>query len=125
MKIQRSGDCGNSPKNAFAEELTISLAKRDKGSLVDRVTDDVCWQTVGRSTVIGKSAFMEAVEQLRREPLARVAITHVLNHGRVAAVNGVVEDARGRVADFCNVYEFSNLKGDCVKSITAYVIDRE
>ena len=68
---------------------------------------------------------MDAIERLRREPLARVSITHVLNHGRVAAVNGVVEDGRGRVVDFCNVYEFANLKGNCVKTITAYVIERD
>jgi SnoaL-like domain len=125
MKIQRSGDCGNSPKNVFAEELTIALAKRDASSLDERLTDDVRWHRVGQTTVDGKSAFMDALEKLRRQPLARLSVSHVLNHGRVAAVNGVVEDAHGCVADFCNVYEFSNLKGNCVKTITAYEIARD
>ena len=124
MKIERSGDCGNSPKNLFAEEVTIALAKRDARALGDRVTDDVCWRTVGGTSVHGKQAFIEAIEALQREPIARLSITHVLNHGRAAAVNGVVEDARGRFADFCNVYEFGSLKGNSMKTITAYVIER-
>jgi hypothetical protein len=124
MKIQRSGDCGNSPKNLFAEELTIALAKLDARALDERLSDDVCWRMVGSVAVDGKAAFVEAMRRSRGEPITRLSITHVLNHGRVAAVNGVVEDASGRVVDFCNVYEFSNLKGNCVKAITAYAIER-
>ena len=122
MKIRRSGDCGNSPKNVFVEDLTIALAKRDARALDAKLTNDVRWTLAGGSTVHGKPALNEALAG--GEPIARLTIAHVVTHGRAGAVNGTLEDAQGRIRDFCNVYEFGSAKGDSVGAITAYLVER-
>ena len=121
MKVQRSGDCGNSPKNVFAEEVTIAIAKRDTRFLRAKLTDDVRWNVVGARIVDGKQAFCDALA-MQSDAVTKLVINHVVSHGRAAAVNGVAEDAEGGSIDFCNVYEFGNAKGNSLKSITAYAV---
>ena len=48
IKIVRSNDCGNSPKNKFVEELEIALAGRDVEFPLNSVTVDIHWNIVGQ-----------------------------------------------------------------------------
>lgn len=53
-EVTVSGDCGNSPKNVFVQELTIALAKGDTKFILKNVTDDVRWNVVGDKVMEGK-----------------------------------------------------------------------
>jgi len=119
-RVVRSGDCGNSPKNAFAEDFTIALATRDGDGVAARVSDDVRLNVVGRAPIVGKEAVMNALDAMA--PVATLTIARVITHGRGGAVNGVVEYANGGGAAFCNVYAFSSAKANRVSDITAYVV---
>ena len=124
-KIVRSGDCGNSPKNTLLESLTIALATRDTRFLNGVVTEDVRWNVVGRRVVEGKRALVDAIDETgRRDAVTRVAIDHVLSHGRAGAVDGTMRIGKRTVA-FCNVYEFGSAKGTTVKAITTFAIEQE
>jgi hypothetical protein len=61
-KIIESGDCGNSPKNRFAQNLSIAIARRDSAYLLEVATDDVFWNIIGRKLIEGKEALAQKLE---------------------------------------------------------------
>lgn len=125
IKIARSKDCGNSPKNKFVEDVEIAFATRDLEFLLDSVTDDIHWHIVGGSSVRGRDAFAEAIKSNpQNTQVTEITIHHVMTHGKAGAVNGTVMDGKGRTFDFCSVYEFSNAKGTSIREITSYIIAR-
>lgn len=123
-KIIRSADCGNSPKNQFAEALAIALATGDARAVRRGVTEDVEWHIAGGPAIQGKEALLQAVQQRRSEAIAGVTIHHVVTHGKAGAVNGTLEARGGEAAEFCDVYDFASAKGDRVRRITSYRIER-
>ena len=123
-EINRSGDCGNSPKNQLVENVSVALAIADVDALSDWVTDDVKWEVVGGSTVSGQSELADAVERPGREEPTAVTIEHVVTHGKAGAVSGRVAFGQG-TREFCDVYEFSSARGTHVKSVKSYRIDTD
>ena len=123
-EINRSGDCGNSPKNQLVENVSVALATADVDALSGWITDEVRWEIVGGATVSGRSELADAVERLGREEPTAVTIEHVMTHGKAGAVSGRVafgQDSR----EFCDVYEFSSARGTHVKSIKSFRIDTD
>ena len=50
-EVERSGDCGNSPKNKLLEDLSVALYTSDAEFVLDRVTDDIQWNIVGEEVI--------------------------------------------------------------------------
>ncbi len=123
-EIIRSADCGNSPKNLFLEQLAIAFAHRDVEYLLACVTDDIQWTRAGNDQISGKSAFAAALEHLKFDPITHLVITHVLTHGKAGAVNGTAVHSDGALFDFCDIVEFASVKGEKVRSIFSYAIER-
>jgi len=121
-KIFISEDCGNSPKNLFVQTVSIALAVSDAPTLLGSVTEDIRWNLVGHKLVEGKDALAEALAQIEDGRLLELAIQHVVTHGKAGAVNGVAKLKDGKTRAFCDVYEFSGVKGTTVKEITSYWI---
>lgn len=121
-EINRSGDCGNSPKNQLVEDVSVALATADVDALANRVTDEVRWEVVGGLTTRGRSELESTVERSSREEPTVVTVEHVVTHGKAGAVSGRVEFGQ-RTREFCDVYEFSNARGTHVRSIKSYRID--
>lgn len=46
MKIIRSGECGNSPKNKFVEDYTLALIEKDIDYIVKHSTTDIIIPTI-------------------------------------------------------------------------------
>src|SRR5215204_1279225 len=119
IKVIVSEDCGNSPKNIFLQNLTIAFAKSDAKFILGNITDDIHWNLVGDRLIQGKANFAEALEQLKLNQTVELIINHVATHGKAGAINGTIKSKNGRTYSFCDVYEFSNAKGDRVKEITS------
>lgn len=122
-QIYRSEDCGNSPKNIFVQELSIALALRDIDRVLEGISDDVCWEVVGRSPVVGKAAVAEKLSAGKSARVQAVTIHHVVTHGKAGAVDGTIQRKDGSSLRFCDVHEFRNAKGSSIRAITSYVID--
>jgi hypothetical protein len=105
------------------QNLTIAIVKCDSKFLLDNVTDDIRWNRVGSMIVEGKDNFAEALKKLKEDKAAQLTIHHVATHGKAGAVNGTIKSKNGTTHAICDVYEFSNSKGDAVKEITSYVIE--
>jgi hypothetical protein len=122
-RIIRSADCGNSPKNAFVERLTIGIATRDAELVRDCVTDQAEWTTVGGDRRVGKMQIEAALNDANAGDIASVRIDRVVSHGKAGAANGTIEYRRARTVGFCYVYEFASAKGSSVARIVSYVVD--
>jgi hypothetical protein len=122
-KVNVSEDCGNSPKNVFVQELTIAFAKGDTKFIRNHVTDDVRWNIVGDKTIAGKDRFAEALEEEKKDQALELTVRHITTHGKTGAVDGQIQLKHGKTYAFCEIYEFSNTKGDRVKEITSYRIE--
>jgi hypothetical protein len=124
-EIIRSTGCGNSPKNKFVEDLEVAFAQCDTGFLLDSVADDIHWNIVGETPIRGKDALKEAIDSIPQDcEVTEITINHVVTHGKVGAVNGIIKRKNDRTYDFCSVYEFCNTKGTNVRDITSYIISR-
>lgn len=123
MIVIGSGDCGNSPKNQFLEDLSVAIALGDTGKIFRGVTEDAAWEIVGKTRVQGRQNLAEAVEQVQFKNLVEVRILHVASHGRTGAANGVQRGADGKTLHFCHMFEFGSLKGTNVKEIMTYQIE--
>lgn len=122
-KVIVSEDCGNSPKNIFAQDLSIAITKGDSKFLLDKVTDDIRWNRVGNKLIQGKNDFAKALEQMKKEKAIQLTVHHVATHGKAGAVNGTGKLKNGKTYAFCDVYEFSSAKAVEVREITSYVIE--
>ena len=123
MKVIRSEDCGNSPKNIFLEKLTIAIAKGDAKFILRSITEDIRWHMVGERVIEGKEDLKKVLQETKENAVAELTMYHITSLGKAGAVNGRLKVRGGRTQDFCSVYEFGNAKGVNVKEITLYVIE--
>lgn len=120
-KIIESGDCGNSPKNQFAQSLSIAIARCDSVYLQEVATEDVAWSIIGRQLIEGKEALAQALDAASQ--VDELIIDRVVTHGKAGAVNGTVRYTNGHSAGFCDVYGFGNAKGTSVRTISTYLVE--
>ncbi len=98
MKVTRSGECKNSPKNAFVEDFVVDWLA--SGDLSDR---------------------MEGGASLPEVPggLAEIEISHAISHGKIGAANGVIT-ANGSKKRFAVFIEFASTKGTLARNVSFY-----
>lgn len=118
-EIILSGECGNSPKNAFAEQLAVALMTGDDRNLSEWLTPDCSADLPGPGHLDGVAAIGSAMKK-QAANLDRIEIHHAITHGRVGAVNGEVS-AAGTRRGFALVFEFRNTKADSVAAIRLYL----
>ncbi len=121
-RVITSQDCGNSPKNIFAQELSIALARGENQFLLDRATEDILWDQVGKGSYQGKPAFGRALEATLEKMADELVIHHVVTHGKAGAVNCTLRMENGEIHELCHVFEFSSAKGTLVRGIRSYDI---
>lgn len=119
MKIIRSADCGNSPKNQLLETVAIALATCDWEEIADVVKEEITWEKVGDQVVQGAEELRIMLEGAK--PCNEITIEHVVSHGRAGAVNGIAVYG-AKQNPFCHMFEFGNTKGTSVKSVKTYTI---
>ena len=96
--VQRSADCGNSPKNKIAEDLAVGL---ETGMLDPSILlDDLVWRDAAGATRVSRDDVLEHLAT-RLAPVS-LTIDNVTSHGKVAAVSGTAKlgDGAERFAHF-------------------------
>jgi len=105
MKIVRSGTCGNSPKNAFVEELAIQVAAA-LGKSGASVSDE------DYPVLIYGESFDARPDE--------IVVFQAISHGKAGAANGEVRWG-DKVLGFAVSVTFKTLKGDRAESVKVYV----
>lgn len=118
IDITPSRECGNSPKNQFAEQIALALESRDVDILRNALDEHVIWERSDGS-ISGRDQVVAQLENMQRPDGLRV--DHVVTHGKAGAVNGVTE-FKGTERDrrFCHVLTFTNTKCQTVQRITSF-----
>ncbi|MGZ9812212.1 hypothetical protein ACXN5S_17250 [Pseudoroseicyclus sp. H15] len=116
MKITGSGDCGNSPKNLFAQEVAIAL---EGGPLKEGMLDEaVTWARPGGAPPLEGLEAMRAA--LAEQEVVAIRVDHAMSHGRVGMANGETELPDGTRRRFAHVLTFTSAKGNKVARIQSY-----
>lgn len=117
-KITGSKDCGNSPKNQFAEKVAVAIEKSDHKFITTELNDNAVWEQ-GSDTISGLADCIEQLAMNNIEP-TEITIDHVVTHGKAGAVNGVSRHGKGAERRFCHVLEFTSVKCTTLARICSY-----
>lgn len=122
MKVNVKPDCGNSPKKELLKNLTVHFASYELEAVMKFLEDDFQWHLVGDVPIIGKQAFITALEQMKHNKVRELTIFNIITHGKEAAVNGEMHMQDGGVYGFSDFYHFTRAQASMVKKIVSYVI---
>jgi hypothetical protein len=121
VKVRKSKDCGNSPKNLLVQSLAIAIEKGDPAGFSACVGDEVLWSYPGCPVARGVAeASSRLHDQRTRMP---VEIEHAISHGRSGAAHGAVKFASGAEVRFCHFMEFTSIRGDRIGRISSFYKD--
>ncbi len=117
-RVTHSSDCGNSPKNQFAETIAIALEKGDVKTISAAVDTATQWQLDGVS--LHEDAIVDKLKQRAAAKPGSLVIGHVVTHGKKGAVSGVSRFKQGNSREFCHVIEFADTKCDRISTVSSY-----
>ncbi len=110
-------------KAKFLQKINEAFANNDTETIVENITEDICWTIIGDRKVQGKEAFTKAMKEMESEEPLILNISNIITHGASAAVNGTMKSADHKTYAFCDVYKFGGLKNPKIKEITSYVVE--
>jgi hypothetical protein len=115
-KINRSTDCGNSPKNKLVEDIGIAFELADTDFLSAILDFKAEWNYTNGSKITAEKVLATLTEL--DKPVS-LTIDHVMSHGKVGAVNG---KAKRRESEwrFCYVNELTTTKCNRIKRIESF-----
>lgn len=115
-EVNRSTDCGNSPKNRMVEDIAVALETGDTNFLSTILDSGAVWNYSGRREASGEDILSELHRQDKQDVLT---IDHVMSHGKLGAVNGHAK--RGKTEQrFCHVIEFTSTKCNKIWRVESY-----
>ncbi|MPM44370.1 hypothetical protein SDC9_91048 [bioreactor metagenome] len=125
MKIIRSQDCGNSPKNALLADLEVALAGRNLACLKEHTLSDLIWTIAGIGQGVGLTSLLVALDSdLAGSSVDEMEIASSFSHGKMGAVYGMRIDNIGKQYEFCSLYELSSAGSAKVKNIKIFQIEK-
>ncbi|WP_332717453.1 hypothetical protein [Pelagibacterium mangrovi] len=118
-RITRSGECGNSPKNAFAEDFAIALLTADADKLNNWLAAQCSALLPNGINADGTEAIMSAIGKILPD-IESLRIHHAITHGRVGAINGELVQTE-KTTGFALMLDFKTTKADSVAAIRLYL----
>ena len=115
-EIILSGQCKNSPKNQRVETLAVALLVGDTKAASTLLSHDCVWHLADGQTLTGEDIHVYLTQ---RQPPGSVTITHVITHGNSGAVNARLNIGNTQYRQ-CDIFDFTNAKGQSIKQITTY-----
>lgn len=115
-KLNRIGDCGNSPKNKMLEDIGIALEMRDCEYLSTILDSEAVW-SFSRSIMTTSEQILDTLTA--QDKPAAMTVCHALCHGKIGAVNGYAKRGKSE-QHFCHIIEFTSTKCNRVKRIDSY-----
>lgn len=113
-EVQRSADCGNSPKNAKVED--IALALMGVGDLADDlIAEAATWDRPG-TAVMGHDKIRETASAQHAD---RITVDQVVSHGKAGTVSGRISRA-GKTSLFCHVIRFTTASAKQVAQLVSF-----
>lgn len=122
LNIQIAPDCGNSPKIDFLKTWRIAIATNDKAVIENSIAENISWDIIGESTIIGKQNVLEKLEKINTIKMTSFIISQVVTHGKAGALLGKYTlENRDKFA-LSEFYQFKSAGSKTIKSITTFLI---
>ncbi len=115
MKITKSADCGNSPKNLLVQEICIAYVNHDSKFFERYIEDDA----ITRNIVHERTA-----EKSNDSKIREVRIIHPISHGKSGAVEYIVFYKNKNVKQFCLFIEFDSAAAKKIKRLKRYELKK-
>lgn len=113
-------------KEKFLRKINEAFASYDMAYIIKNVADDVVWTIHGDQEVVGKEAFIKALEAMKSEDVSTLTIHNIITNDTKAAVNGSITmtapSGEMRTYAFCDVYLLNESQPPIIKEITSYVV---
>ena len=109
--IQRSADCGNSPKNKLVEDLAIAFETGTPET--DVLAGDVRWNRADGHCLSGSAAVSDGIASTT--PPGNLVIERVSSHGKVGSALG-----RADSRTFAHFFEFASAAAKAVVRIDSF-----
>lgn len=114
-EVTRSPDCGNSPKNALAED--IALALMGVGELPETLlAPDAVWDRAS-GALSGRDTIAAAVAAIT--PADRIRVEQVATHGRAGSVSGRIT-RNGETRLYCHVIRFTSASAREIAQLVSF-----
>ncbi|MEM1218106.1 MAG: nuclear transport factor 2 family protein [Bacteroidota bacterium] len=121
MNVQCDFSFLQTSRQVFLKELTILFCSYDLNALAPHLADDIEWQLVGDSPIMGKVSFLEALATMQSNPAKELRIQGITVQGNTGAIHGTMTMGNDQVFSFADFYTFSAESEAKVKRITSYV----
>lgn len=112
---------------AKVQRLNEAFVTGDIDYIVDNITEDIEWNFVGDSVIVGKEAARNILEPMRGVVAEEHRVEKIIVQGNNALVEGTMklpsENGEGTTYAFCDVYKFNKENNNKVKALSAYLIE--
>lgn len=119
MKIKRSKDCGNSPKNIQVENLFIYIVDNDRRNIDPYVNRKLTITFPNGQTLtenLDKLRFFE----FTTSKTSTLEILSIASHGKVGAVNGMVQLTKKERRYVSAFFEFTSVSAKLLAKMHLY-----
>ena len=106
----------------LVKNLTIYFASYDLEKLTVHFDEKISWTLVGNEPIVGKEAFVAALNEMSSNKAAELTIHSIVSHGKEAAIHGIMKMEDGNEFGFADFYHFTSAAAKKVQSITSYVL---
>lgn len=121
MKIKLSSTCGNSPKNKFVQDYTVTLLSFDFDNLANMSAENIKISIPDRGLITGKSNLIDIKEYLKTD-IEVLTINSSISHGKYgAALCEICEN--GKDYKISIHYIFENMKTELIEEAVIVIVE--
>lgn len=121
MKVDSQLNCGNSPKMAIVEKLSIHFAAYELDEVEAYLDEQVVWTLEGDDSISGRDNFLTALAEMKDNKVLELKLLSIVCHGKDAALRGEMQMADGSIYAFADFYTFSSAAFKKVISIHSFI----
>lgn len=113
--------CENAPRKQVIADFLIAVYQRDVDAVSVLLHDDVQWEIVGSSKLVGVKHVGDWVT--RQQPVVKLELATVITHGTECAADGSIVHSDGSTTRFSHMLVFAgHSKTAPIRRLRSYLI---
>jgi len=117
MKLYKSENCGNSPKNKFIEEFIIDLFEEQ--NIKDKISENITIELIGMKIPTGLNQF--SLKKIIDEEIMEIYIYDAISHGKKGAIDLKLKTVHETIINIGIFLEFKTLKADKISYLKIFI----
>jgi len=112
------------PNKELIEKINEEFSRNNNEFYLDFLADDIRWNIIGQSTIIGKSNFLKAMKMEELESFPVITIKNIIAEGEYVVVESIgkatTKTGKSYKPAYCDIYRIKNGK---IHEMTTYFVD--